>query len=72
MCRIKNNVLVGRIVPRRHSAQPVLESRVFCHEAIAKRPNPAAIEALTPSSDMPPRDTASASGMIRLPPMSVY
>src|SRR5260221_8398255 len=26
MCRIKNNVLTGRIVPSIHSAQPVLET----------------------------------------------
>jgi len=40
MCRIKNNVLVGRIVPSGHSAQKMLESRVFCHEAIAKKLDP--------------------------------
>src|SRR5260221_13075391 len=27
MCRIKNNVLVGRIVPSLHSPQPMLEPR---------------------------------------------
>src|SRR5215467_11550851 len=29
MCQIKNNVLVGQIVPSVHSAPPVLEARYF-------------------------------------------
>src|SRR5262245_21341835 len=36
MCLIRHNVLIGRIVPGIHSAPPVSESRVFCHESTAR------------------------------------
>ena len=36
MCLIRDNVLIGRIVPGIHSAPPVFESRVFCHESTAR------------------------------------
>ena len=36
MCLIRDNVLIGRIVPGIHSALPVSESRVFRYESTAR------------------------------------